>query len=616
MALDYEKIREDMKNEGYNPKVAQLAKIFVDIHANRTHFIFEMLQNAEDAIARRETKWDGSRTVSFDLAEKHLRISHYGVPFDEADVRGICGIGESTKTESLTEIGRFGLGFKSVYAFTDQPEIHSGPEDFAIDDCIGPEAVSPIQDKDPDETVFILPFKSDDRSGYEDITGGLQNLGAKTLLFLRQIEKICWSVKEGPSGQYLRESKEIDTYVRSVTVTGDRDGEGKTCEEWLVFSHPITFNGCQAGHVEIAFFQDPDEKSKRQQIKRVEHSPLVVFFPTIVETNLGFFVQGPYRTTPSREDVPEHDEWNKRLVRETALLLVESLRWLRDQNRLNTAVLSSLPLKSGQSLFAPLFDATKEAFLSEPLLPCADEGYVLAAHALLGGTEELHSLFSPSQLSVLYERKHEMSWLSREITADREPDLRRYLMGELNIPEVMPASIIQKLNRTFLKAQTDDWIQKFYEFLNRQRYLRPRLADIPLIRLEDGSHVTPKMNGQPQAFLPSKNKTSFLTVRSSVCVSEDALSFLKSLELEEPNPVDDVILNVLPKYRKNNVDLTHTDYEGDIKRMLDAYNTDSKKQQDKLIEELKKLGSSGPLTPEMAPRGGQHRTMCIGPRNG
>ena len=39
MALDYEKIRKDMRNEGYNPKVAQLAKIFVDIHANRTHFI-------------------------------------------------------------------------------------------------------------------------------------------------------------------------------------------------------------------------------------------------------------------------------------------------------------------------------------------------------------------------------------------------------------------------------------------------------------------------------------------------------------------------------------------------------------------------------------------------
>ena len=587
MTVDYKKIREDNKNR-YGWDISRVGeRIFVDTYADRTHFIFELLQNAEDAIARRGAKWDRSRTVSFHLTEKHLRISHCGVPFDEADVRGICGIGESTKTENFTEIGRFGLGFKSVYAFTNRPEIHSGPEDFAINSFVWPEAVPSIRDKGPDETVFILPFKPDDKSGYEDIDGGLRGLGAKTLLFLRQIEEICWSVQDGSSGQYLRESKEIDTHVRSVTVAGYKDGESEIHEEWLVFSRPIISDEFQAGHVEIAFFQVQDEGSKCQWIQRVEHSPLVVFFPTAVETNLGFFVQGPYRTTTSRENVPEHDEWNKCLVQETASLLIESLRWLRDQNRLNTAVLRCLPFKSGQLLFTPLFDATKKALLSEPLLPRVDENYVPASRALLGRTGELHNLFSPDQLLVLYGRKHEPAWLSSEITADREPTLRQYLMQELNVPEVTPELIIQKLNRTFLEAQSDDWIQRLYEFLNGRSALRWRLADIPLIRLEDGSHVTPKVNGQPQAFLPSKNKTGFSTVRCSVCVSEEALSFLKSLELAEPNPVDDVILNILPKYQGGSVDITDADYEDDIERMLYAYNTDSKKQQNRLIEELK-----------------------------
>src|SRR2546426_7489451 len=43
-----------------------------------------------------------------------FRSSHHGAPFTEGDVRGICGIAESTK--DLTAIGRFGIGFKSVYA--------------------------------------------------------------------------------------------------------------------------------------------------------------------------------------------------------------------------------------------------------------------------------------------------------------------------------------------------------------------------------------------------------------------------------------------------------------------------------------------------------------------
>ncbi len=191
MVSDYEKIREDNKKR-YGWDISRVGeRVFVDTYADRTHFIFELLQNAEDAIARRRAQWDESRMVSFHLTEKRLRISHCGVPFDEEDVRGICGIGESTKTERFTEIGQFGLGFKSVYAFTTRPEIHSGPEDFAINSFVWPEAIPSIQDKDPHETVFILPFKSDDKSGYEDIAEGLQELGAKTLLFLRQIEKFA-----------------------------------------------------------------------------------------------------------------------------------------------------------------------------------------------------------------------------------------------------------------------------------------------------------------------------------------------------------------------------------------------------------------------------------------
>ena len=487
-----------------------------------------------------------------------------------------------------------GLGFKSVYAFTNRPEIHSGPENFAINSFVWPEAVPSTQDKDPHETVFILPFKSDDNSEYKDITDGLQKLEAKTLLFLRQIEEICWSVQDGPSGRYLRESKEIDTHVRSVTVIGYRDGESKIYEEWLVFSRPITSNGLQDVHVEIAFFLVEDEGSKCQRIQRVEQSPLVVFFPTSVETNLGFCVQGPYCTTTNRENVPEHDKWNRYLAQETASLLVESLRWLRDQNRLNTDVLRCLPLESmyfgGESLFAPLFDATKQVLSSEPMLPRLGAGYLPAKCARLGGTQELRALFSPVHLTEIYGGEHEFGWLGNDITQNQTPDLYWYLRDKLEVTEVSSNAIIRQLDRAFLESQPDDWILKLYEFLNGQTTVQRQwwFHDLHLIRLQNGSHTAAKMNKQPQAFLPSENKTGFPTVRTSVCESKAALAFLKSLGLEEPNPVDDVILNVLPRYQKDNIDIADVDYRDDIERMLNAYKTDSKKQQSRLIEELKK----------------------------
>src|SRR5207302_4636438 len=105
----------------------------------------------------------------FYLTKDTLRVSHFGKPFDEADVRGICGIAESTK--GLTAIGRFGIGFKSVYAYTERPQIHSGSEDFAIENFVWPVAASPV-DRDADETVILMPLKASIDTGHEEIAAG------------------------------------------------------------------------------------------------------------------------------------------------------------------------------------------------------------------------------------------------------------------------------------------------------------------------------------------------------------------------------------------------------------------------------------------------------------
>jgi hypothetical protein len=135
VASNYEAICEENR-ESYGTKGAQKSgKLAAGLYDDRTHFIFELLQNAEDALGRRG-EWHGSRKVAFTLNPTRLTLSHFGKPFDEADVRSVCDIAESTKNES--SIGRFGLGFKSVYTVTDLPEIHSGDEDFAIENYVFP----------------------------------------------------------------------------------------------------------------------------------------------------------------------------------------------------------------------------------------------------------------------------------------------------------------------------------------------------------------------------------------------------------------------------------------------------------------------------------------------
>jgi hypothetical protein len=149
-----------------------------------------------------------------------------------------------------------------------------------------------------------------------------------------------------------------------------------------------------------------------------------VFFPTEKETFLGFLIQGPYRTTPARDNVPEHDPSNRALVGETAALLAGVLPDLRAEGLLTAAVLEALPLEAGRfppgSMFRPLFDAVREALAREELLPVAG-GYRTAADLKLARGAGLAELLGPDQLGALCGAGRPLFFAHPSITPDRSP---------------------------------------------------------------------------------------------------------------------------------------------------------------------------------------------------
>jgi len=591
MASDYIAIKS-ANVQRYGTDIGRIGPMLLaHRYQDRTHFIFELLQNAEDALARRGT-WAGSRAVRFVLSKTALEVSHFGMPFSEPNVRGICGIGESTK--DITSIGHFGIGFKSVYAFTNRPEIHSGDEHFAVDTYVWPEVV-PTIDLSPDETRFILPLDANDASATDELARGFQRLGPRTLLFLREIDEVAWSAEGGASGYYLRDRAiSIGVDARKIRVLGQESGSSEVTEEtWLIFSREVLSpEGEKAGYVELAFAVTNDEEPM-MDVQPLDDSVLVVYFPTIVPTNTGFVIQGPYRTTPSRDNIPRDDDWNQKLVNVTATLLVESLRTLRDLNLLTTGALRALPVdgsKFGEgTLLAPMFDSARNALRAEAFIPRFGGGYVRAGEAKLARSQELRELLGPAQLSDLMQAGHPLGWVTEEVTQDRTPELRQYMMRELDISEIRPEDIVPLLTKEFLEKQPDSWIVSLYEFFNEQTAVMRsgRLKDIPLIRLESGRHVRPAERGQPQAFLPSSARTGFPTVRRSVCDTKDARAFLQALGLTEPDPVDDVIRNVLPRYQAVSRAAPPDDYAADIDRMLNAFQTDSKSRRETLVSALR-----------------------------
>lgn len=577
MASNYEAICEENRQRYGTEGAQKSGGLAAGLYDDRTHFIFELLQNAEDALGRR-VDWHGPRKIKFELTSTSLALSHFGRPFDEADVRSVCDIAESTKNEF--SIGRFGLGFKSVYAVTDLPEIHSGDEDFAIKGYVFPKQANRTA-READETQIVLPLKSDDDTTQHEITAGFRHLGPGALLFLRHIDEINWSIEGGASGFYLRNSPEsLGSNVQRITVVGQESGQSEVDQNWLVFHRDVfSVEQQKVGRVEIAFsLISVKDAPGGWAVQPLANSPLVVFFPTVVESHLGFLVQGPYRTTPSRDNIPPADPWNRHLVMETASLMIDAMRWMRDKAMLDISALRCLPLVREKfpqgSRFAPMFDAVRQAFQAEALLLTFEGNYVTANQAKLARTHELRELFSPEQVAALF-GSEVAAWLSGDITQDKAPEILKYLTHELGIDLITPTKLVPSLNKPFLEAQPDEWVLRLYEFLNGQEAaLRRRLDTIPLIRLEDGTQVVAQENGEAKAFLPGTIVTGFPTVRRAVCTTSEARTFLRSLRITEPDPVDDVIRNILPKYRQEEVDIDDDAYAVDIERIRAVFKSD------------------------------------------
>src|SRR4030042_6960352 len=184
--------------------------LLAGLYNDPSHFIYEILQNAED---------EGAKEVRFELFEDRLDVYHNGKDFDLEDIDGVTGIGISKKKDDLTSIGKFGVGFKSVFAVTETPYIFSGEYNIKIEDFVIPSEVS--NKEQINGTLVRLPFNHKLRSPKEVFTlvsKKLENIGLKTMLFLKNIEEIKWQTPS-TSGHCLKSSESFQTIPDAKRAT-------------------------------------------------------------------------------------------------------------------------------------------------------------------------------------------------------------------------------------------------------------------------------------------------------------------------------------------------------------------------------------------------------------
>lgn len=532
----------------------------VDLYAEKTHFVFELLQNAEDA---------GATQVSFHQFSDRLEIQHDGKPFTESNVKSLCDAANSDKKDENGKIGKFGVGFKSVFSICDTVELYSEPDNLPFDGALPRFAIRIENYTDPNDinnsvtlkmpftTKFVFPFSIGEYYNTlheleKDVSNKLSGLGTSVLLFMKNIKYIQFSINSSGvvpdcSGTYMLERNNISDKCTKVTALGETNNKGVD-ESYLVFSKQI--DGTERS-VDIAF--SIVEKQNKIEFTKSNQTYAFVYFPTETDSKLNFIVQAPFDLTPNRSSLKKDSNRNTNLIELLKGLLREAILEIRDQRWMTLDFVNLLPYNvtaGTEWAFFKLHTMTLDVIMKEQILPTIDGDYTDIKSGRIQRSAKLLDLFEREMLCEFLDDPM-ASWLPREFTENSPlKDLHRFLTKDLDVAEIGSTELPKLIrnNPQFFVNVTDDWLAAFYDYLteNAKSLLGKNgdLAFVPFVKTTNGEFAAPfQKRGKDidaTVFIRPPNANFKIDAFAFVdeFVEHNCKDFLRALGLTEPNGFD------------------------------------------------------------------------------
>ena len=579
--ISYEEIRSK-KELQYGTEFRDWIWILVKQYKDRTHFLFELLQNAEDAKATDVKLW---------LHKNQLIIEHNGILFSKDDVVSITKVAKSTKSGANSgNIGKFGIGFKSVYAYAATPRIYSGDYAFEIRDFIYPYEIDPVVLMN-NWTRIVIPFNNgeiSEQKAFEEIRRALnEQISSNTLLFLNNIESLEISI-DGMKDMITiskeeRERSGVFGNVLDVSLMYQR-GVKQREEEYLLFTD------CEEEAIKLAF------KVNGKELEPVQNTNIYTFFPTDKESHQSFYIHAPFETTPARDNIVEDSERNRHFVENICEGLGVAFCWMRDNGYLSISGLNATyPIYEypRETIFYEIYrSAVRIIGSDEKLIPTNQTGvFKNRSEILMPDNMSIVDVFDDNDIQTLF-RNRKVYWIAKEISRDSYQKFRDFLKVNLEFKTYTWRDVIRTLNAGFLEGKERSWFERLFLAIKSFAVTNEKnmgshdidVSAIPFVRLSTGKHICAYDHGKPTVYInnpdccPNRIEASFVN-------NEIIRTFYaNNLHVLTYNVERTVVDSILPKYAtKGKVRVSTEDLReniADLKIIKDAIWTNPKVSED------------------------------------
>ena len=613
------KDRADSADTLEKPSMSGIKHSVVEKYSDQAHFIYELLQNADDAHAT---------TARFILESDRLIFAHDGTrlfsvsdPANEGidsdtgklgDINAITSIANSNKTEA--SIGKFGVGFKAVFQYTSTPHICDPNFHFKIERFIVPKRLDEdFPERHPNETMFVFPFDHPERDAaeaYNDISDKLKKLSFP-LLFLSSLKNIEFEFGDviGLYGKKMKKTYSFGDITAEYICLTQNNGEDLYDENLWLFSR---FDDCKRKY-SVGFFLD--EKGHLRSVNK----PVFCFFPTKEVANLNFIVHAPFLLTDSREGIRAGEPHNDNMVNLLADLAANAIVCLKDigeqeavrlidDNILNIIPFDpdkfSDPNDKDKISFLPIYESVKAAFENEEILPSID-GYTTSANAYWAAVPRLAKLFSNEQLSeICY--NDDAHWVFTSIGHDETQRSNKALFSyinslvktSLNEDELINGRIgnyffnrsigIKGITAQFIESQPLSWLHEFYKWISETTHRKEIVLKRPIFLDQDRNAVS-AFDDEKQLilFLPVKNIKGYIVVHPSLLSNPDTHKFIKEIGIKQPSLKDRIYNIILPQYQEDGEIDTDPHFQDFFEYYCKCLDGDADDEVDDFIERIR-----------------------------